>query len=71
MTALTSSRVRGRITTALGSDTLACEGCQAKGSRYQRAGNRVLWLLGRPAMRVCGKCEREMKQVWVDARRDA
>lgn len=56
----------GRIPTALGSDTFSCENCIGKG-RHAKVGSRLIWALGRPLIRVCGPCEKELIGVWKDA----
>lgn len=61
----TRAKGRGRITTALGSDSLMCE--LHGGARKGRAGNRIIWILGRPAARVCLDCEKELKAIWDGA----
>lgn len=61
-----TTRALGRIPT-VGGDSLMCELCQAKGKQRRASGNRLLWLLGRPMMRCCLPCAREMKKVWEGA----
>ncbi len=56
-----------RVPTAFGEASPKCELCIAKGKTSSSFGTRFIWLLGRPAMRVCLGCSREMKKVWEGA----
>ena len=56
---------KGYTPTALGYDKRRCELCLENGKAA--GGSRFLWLLGRPAMRVCLPCSREMKRIWKGA----
>lgn len=57
----------GRVTTASGSDSIACELCKANRRQYPRGGNMLIWALGRPLIRTCRPCAKEMQSVWTGA----
>lgn len=56
----------GRVQTALGSDTLRCELCVAAG-KGGKPGSLLIWALGRPLIRTCRPCAKEMQATWVEA----
>lgn len=57
----------GRIQTALGSETMSCELCAAVKGRNGKFGSLIVWALGRPLIRVCRPCAKEMQTVWAEA----
>lgn len=61
------TKARGRTPTITGYESPNCELCIAKGKQHSGFGGQFLWLLGRPAMRVCRPCAKEMKKVWEGA----
>lgn len=65
---MAATKARGRVPTATGADTLTCELCRAKGERYCRGGNQLVWVLGRPFIRACRPCVKELKAIWDGAK---
>lgn len=58
---------RGRVTTALGSDTFTCEFCKAVKGNAGKPGTVLIWALGRPMIRTCQPCSKEFTKLWDDA----
>ena len=56
-----------RVTMPDGTDSLRCEQCLAEGKQYGGFGTTVIFLMGHPFMRVCRKCETDVKATWEGA----
>lgn len=62
-----ASKGWGQVATVGGSEGFVCELCRAKRSDRARAGNTLIFALGRPLIRTCRPCAKEMQAVWTDA----
>ena len=69
MPALETRRSKGwgRLTMPDGSDRLTCDLCRATKQRYAKGGSQIIFCLGRPLMRVCIPCGKEVKRMWAEA----
>ncbi len=65
MSALDSTPSRSRPMS--GDEGAGCALCKAEKRRYRRPASRILWVLGRPFMRVCLPHEKEARKMWEAA----
>ena len=69
MTALEFRHAKGwgRIPMPDGSDSLNCDMCRAAGKQHAGAGTKLIFLLGRPYMRVCLAHSKAVRETWDGA----
>ena len=57
----------GRMPMPDGSASLSCDVCREHGKQHPGGGTRLVFCLGRPFMRICRKCEKDVRKIWEGA----
>lgn len=57
----------GRIEMPGGSVSFSCDMCRAHKKQHPGGGTKLIFCLGRPFMRVCRKCEKDVRKIWGGA----
>ena len=50
-----------------GDESISCHLCRAAGKQHPGGGSKLVFLLGKPFLRVCLKCEKDVHEVWDGA----